>query len=93
VLQLIDSTPVLLAAYLRYVRDHDDEVVQVLARRTGVDPATDRRPQVLAGVIGLLAFLANRHWRAGDTLTLDAMAAAFDAYADALRPALAGNWS
>ena len=54
VMELIDSTPALLAAYLRYVHDHDDEIIGVLAQREGVDPATDRRPRVLAAVIGSL---------------------------------------
>jgi AcrR family transcriptional regulator len=93
VMRLIDSTPTLLAAYMRHVHDHDDEVIAVLARREGVDPATDRRPRVLAAVIGALVFLANRDWRAADGQDLDAIAAAFDAYADAVVPALAGHWA
>ena len=93
VMRLIDSTPTLLAAYMRHVHDHDDEVIAVLARREGVDPATDRRPRVLAAVIGALVFLANRDWRAADGQDPDAIAAAFDAYADAVVPALAGHWA
>ena len=96
VMRLIDSTPALLAAYLRYVHDHDDEIIEVLARREGVDPATDRRPHVLAAMIGALVFLANRDLRAGGAegdLSLEAMTAAFDAYADAVIPALAGHWT
>jgi AcrR family transcriptional regulator len=93
VMRLIDSTPVLLAAHLRYIHDHDDEIIQVLARREGLDPATDRRPRVLAAVIGSLVFLANRDWRAGDDQSPEAMSAAFDAYADEVIPALAGHWA
>jgi hypothetical protein len=89
---LIDSTPALLAAYLRCVHDHDGEIIQVLAGREGVDPATDRRPRVLAAMIGALAFLANRDWRAGGDRSPEAMSAAFDAYADEVRPALTGHW-
>ena len=63
-MRLIDSTPTLLAAYLRSVHDHDDEIIEVLARREGVDPAADRRPRVLAAVIGALVFLANKDWQA-----------------------------
>jgi AcrR family transcriptional regulator len=92
VMRLIDSTPALLAAHLRYIHDHDDEFIQVFARREGVDPATDRRPRVLAAVIGSLVFLAQRDWRAGDDQSPEAMAAAFDAYADEVIPALAGHW-
>jgi AcrR family transcriptional regulator len=93
VMRLIDSTPALLAAFMRYIHDHDDEIIQVLAQREGVDPATDRRPRVLAAVIGSLVFLANRDWRAGDDQSPEAMSAAFDAYADEVVPALAGHWT
>ncbi len=92
VIRLIETTPTLLAAHLRYVHEHDDEVISVLAAREGVDPATDRRPRVLAAVVGSLVFLANRDWLAGGSQDPDAMAAAFDSYADAVRPALTGHW-
>ena len=92
VLRLIDATPVLLAAHLRYTHDHDHEVIEVLARREGVDADADRRPRVLAGIIGAVVFLALRDWRAGDDQSPEAMAAAFDSYAGALVPALTGRW-
>jgi AcrR family transcriptional regulator len=93
VMQLVDSTPALLAAFMRYTQDQDDEVVRILAEREGVDPATDRRPRLLAAMIGMLVYLANRDWRAGMDQSPEAMAAAFDAYADELTPALTGHWS
>jgi MftR C-terminal domain len=93
VLRLIDSTPALLSAYLRHIHDHDEEIIRVLARREGIDPASDLRPRVLAAVIGALVFLVNRDWRAGSDPGPEAMAASFDAYADAVVPALAGHWS
>jgi AcrR family transcriptional regulator len=93
VLRLIDSTPVLLAAHLRYIHDQDHDVIRVLAEREGVDPVTDRRPRVLAGAIGALVSLAMRDWRATGDQTPEAMAAAFGAYADALLPALTGHWA
>jgi AcrR family transcriptional regulator len=91
-MRLIDSTPTLLAAYLRHTHDQDHKVIEVLARREGVDPATDRRPRVLAAVIGALVFLSDRDWRAGDNPDPEAMGATFDAYVDALVPALSGHW-
>ncbi len=93
VMGLVNSTPALLAAYLRYVHDHDDEIIQVLARREGVDPASDPRPRVLAAVIGSLVFLANRDRRAGGDPSPEAMAAAFDTYADEVTSALSGHWA
>jgi AcrR family transcriptional regulator len=93
VVGLIESTPALLAAYLRYVHDHDDELTRVLAQREGVDPVTDQRPRLLAAVIGALVFLANREWRAGDDQSTEAMSAAFGAYADQVIPALSQRWN
>jgi AcrR family transcriptional regulator len=92
VIRLIETTPALLAAHLRYVHEHDDEVIQVLAEREGV-AATDPRPRVLAAVIGSVVFLANREWLAAGREEPEAMAAAFDRYADEVRPALAGHWT
>jgi AcrR family transcriptional regulator len=92
VIRLIESTPVLLAAHLRYTHEHDVDVIRVLAEREGIDYRTDPRPRVLAATIGTLAFLANRDWQASEDHSIAAMAAAFDGYADQLVPALAGHW-
>jgi AcrR family transcriptional regulator len=93
VIRLIDSTPTLLAAYLRYAHDHDDEMVRLLAAREGVDPETDLRPRIVAMVFGGLTFLANRDWRARGGGSVASMLAAFDAFADQVVPALADHWS
>ena len=93
VIRLIDSTPSLLAALLRYRHDHDDEIVRVLARREGVDPETDLRPRLVVMVFGGLIFLATRDWRARGGGTVASMLAAFDACAAQVGPALAGHWS
>jgi AcrR family transcriptional regulator len=92
VIRLIDSTPSLLAAYLRYAHEHDDEMVRVLAGREGVDPVTDLRPRIVAMVFGGLTFLANRDWRARGGGSVASMLAAFDAFAEQLVPAVAGHW-
>lgn len=62
----------------------------MLAEREGVDPVSDRRPRLLTAMIGALVFLANRECEGGDDP--EAMAAAFDAYADEITPTLAGHW-
>ena len=92
VLELIESTPTLLAAQLRYSHEHDAALVGELARREGVDPDTDPRPRLLATLFAGLAFLAIRDWRARGAGDTDAMLAAFDVYADQLNPALFGHW-
>jgi AcrR family transcriptional regulator len=93
VTKLIDSTPSLLAAYLRYMKGRDDELVRVLAEREGVDPVTDLRPRIVAAVFGGLVALANHGWRTEGCGGADSMLAAFDAYAEQVRPALAGHWT
>jgi AcrR family transcriptional regulator len=93
VINLIEATPALLAANLRYQHDFGDEIVSVLARREDVDPAADRRPRLLAAMFGAIAFLASREWQQQGSCGPEVMAAAFDAYADQLTAALAGHWS
>ena len=92
VVRLIDSTPSLLAAHLRYLHDHDDEIVRVLAGREGVDPETDLRPRIIAVVFGGLVSLATKDWRARGGGSVAPLLAAFDAYADQVSPALAAHW-
>ncbi len=65
VIKLIDTTPSLLAALLRYLHDRDEETVRILAEREGVDPETDRRPRLAVGVYTALVVAANREWRTG----------------------------
>lgn len=93
VTRLIDGTPSLLAAYLRYMHDRDAEVVRVLAQREDIDPDTDLRPRIAAAVFGALIFLATREWRENRHGDAQSMLAAFDACADQVRPALAGHWA
>jgi AcrR family transcriptional regulator len=93
VTRLIDATPSLLAANLRYLHEHDDDLIGILARREGVDPDADPRPRVLAAVFGGLIFVATRDWRTRGTGSADEMLAAFDAYVGQLGPALAGHWA
>ena len=93
VIRLIEATPALLAANLRFLHDHEDEIVGVLAAREGVDPATDRRPRLLAAMFGAIGFLASREWQEQGSPGPEAMAAAFDAYADQATAALSGHWT
>ncbi len=93
IVKLIDSTPSLLAAHLRFLHDRDDEVVRVLAEREGVDPVTDLRPRIAAVVFGGLAATATKRWRTEGCGTVAEMLAAFDACLAQLGPALAGHWT
>jgi AcrR family transcriptional regulator len=91
-MELIDSTPSLLAAQLRYI--HSDNVtVRVLAEREHVDPDTDLRPQVLAAVFAALVSRATRTWRTSGGGGTESLSAAFEQYFGQLGPALAGHWT
>ncbi|MGH3252884.1 MAG: TetR family transcriptional regulator [Trebonia sp.] len=92
VIKLIDTTPSLLAALLRYMHDRDDELARVIAGREGVDPDTDRRPRLAVLAYGALTVAATREWRTGGDDSLEAMLATFDAYADQVAAALSGHW-
>jgi AcrR family transcriptional regulator len=93
VVKLIDTTPSLLAALLRYMHDRDHEIAGMLAAREGVDPETDRRPRLAVAAYGALVVAANREWRTGSDASLEAMLAAFEANAGELKSALAGHWT
>lgn len=92
VIKLIDSTPSLLAANLRYANEHSGEIVDVLARREGVDPDTDLRPRILAATFGALVSAATRDWRHQGSDSIEALLAIFDAYAGQFGPGLFGPW-
>ena len=92
VMKLIDATPSLRAAYLRYMHERDDEIARVLADREDVDQATDLRPKCTAAVFSSLIITANREWRT-EGGTVEAMLAVFDACAGQAADALSGHWS
>jgi AcrR family transcriptional regulator len=93
ILELIESTPTLLAAHLRYFHDHDEALVRALADREGVDPATDPRPRIIATLFAGLVSHTLKDWRAAGAGDPASVLAAFDVYADHLGPSLFGHWS
>jgi hypothetical protein len=92
IMKLIEGTPSLLAAHLRYMHDRDEEIARVLADREGVDPMADLRPRCVAAVFSGLFISANREWQTAGG-TVEAMLATFDACADQVAAALAGHWT
>ncbi|MFF7632025.1 TetR/AcrR family transcriptional regulator [Kitasatospora sp. NPDC008050] len=93
---LIESTPTLLAAHLRRSAEQEQRVVEVLAAREGVDPATDLRPQLLAATFGAVIRSAHQAWTAAGGRPAadgpDGMIAMIGRHLDQLGPALAGDW-
>jgi len=92
IMKLIEGTPSLLAAHLRYMHEQDEEIARVIAEREGVDPMVDLRPRCVAAVFSGLFISANREWQTVGG-TVEAMLATFDACADQVAAALAGHWT
>jgi AcrR family transcriptional regulator len=91
--QLIESTPTLLAASLRDFRDHGEALARKVAAREGVDPDTDPRPRIIVTLFAGLTSLATRDWRAAAANDAETLLAALDRYADRLGPELFGHWT
>lgn len=92
IMKLIEGTPSLLAAHLRYMHDQGEEIALALAEREGVDPMADLRPRCVAAVFNGLFISANREWQSAGG-TIEGMLATFDACADQVGAALAGHWT
>lgn len=92
VIRLIEATPALLAANLRYVYENSDKTARVLAEREGVDPATDHRPSLLMGIYATVSALVYRDWCIRGCDGVESMLAIFDVYADQLGPAISDHW-
>lgn len=92
VLELIDTTPALLAAHLRYAHDHSDAVVGVLARRESIDPVADPRPKILSTLFTGIVALSSHEWQTAGDSSVEAMLAVVDTYTDQLGPGLFGHW-
>ncbi|GJF28610.1 TetR family transcriptional regulator [Kitasatospora sp. NE20-6] len=94
-IDLIESTPVLLAAHLRRTIEQEGVVTAVLAEREGLDPRTDLRPRVLAAAFGAVVRVSHLSWTS-DTAAHEAgpsgMIATIERHCDQLGPALAGSW-
>jgi AcrR family transcriptional regulator len=96
-LQLIESTPTLLAAQLRRSAEQEQRVAAILAAREGLDPAADLRPRLLAAVFGAAIRTAHLAWSTAADQQREAgpegMIAVIERHLDRLGPALvAGHW-
>ncbi|MFJ5259507.1 TetR/AcrR family transcriptional regulator [Streptomyces sp. NPDC088387] len=90
--RVIESTPVLLAAYLRRAAETEERFVRLIAEREGLDADTDPRPRVAVALFGGVMRAIERMWGTGEDHSVEAMHALTARYLDQLGPALAGNW-
>ncbi|WP_435214270.1 TetR family transcriptional regulator [Streptomyces sp. bgisy034] len=90
--QVVESTPVLLAAHLRRSVEIEEAIALILAEREGVDPDTDPRPRLAVAVFGGVMRLTERQWSTGEDFSLDAMQALTVSYLEQIGPALSESW-
>lgn len=90
--QVIESTPVLLAAHLRRSVEIEEAIARILAEREGVDVDTDPRPRLAVAVFSGVMRLTERQWNAGGDFSLDAMRALTVSYLEQVGPALSESW-
>jgi AcrR family transcriptional regulator len=91
--QVIETTPALVAAHLRHSAEQEDRLVAEIARRAGVDPGSDPRPQVLVAAFSGVLQLAGRRWAAGPDISTESARRLFQGYIGHLGPALTEDWS
>ncbi|MDC0768214.1 TetR family transcriptional regulator [Streptomyces sp. HD] len=90
--QVIESTPALLAAYLRRSTEIEETLAQTLAEREGVDIDTDPRPRLAVAVFGGVMRLTERQWSTGEDFSLDAMRALTVSHLEQVGSALSESW-
>jgi AcrR family transcriptional regulator len=90
--RVIESTPVLLAAYLRSSAEAEERIARLIAQREGLDVDADPRPRVAVAVFGGVIRVTERLWSAGDDFSVEALRALTATYLDQVGPALAENW-
>lgn len=90
--QMIESTPVLLAALMRRSIDLEHQVALLIAEREGLDPETDPRPRVAVAAFSGVMRLTGQLWGQRQDASVDALRALTEIHLDRLGPALAGDW-
>ncbi|MEV7125723.1 TetR family transcriptional regulator [Streptomyces sp. NPDC093260] len=89
---VIESTPALLAAYLRRSVETEEEIARLLAAREGLDVDADPRPRLAVAVFGGVMRVTGRQWSTGEDFSLAAIRTLTAAHLDQIGPALAGSW-
>lgn len=90
--QVVESTPVLLAAHLRRSVEIEEAIARILAEREGVDIDADPRPRLAVAVFGGVMRLTERQWGAGRDISLDAMRELTVSHLQQVGPALSESW-
>ncbi|MEV0317766.1 TetR family transcriptional regulator [Streptomyces sp. NPDC050658] len=90
--RMIESTPSLLATYLRRSIEMEEEIAHLIAEREGLDIDEDPRPRVAVAAFSGVMRVTGQMWGAGEDTSVESIRAITASYLDHLGPALAGNW-
>ncbi|WP_460065125.1 TetR/AcrR family transcriptional regulator [Streptomyces sp. YKOK-I1] len=92
--RVIESTPVLLAAYLRRSTEVEEALAGVIAEREGLDVDTDPRPRLAVAVFSGVMRVTERQWvtAAEGEFSPAGMHALTTRHLDQVGPALLGDW-
>ncbi|WP_236240562.1 TetR/AcrR family transcriptional regulator [Streptomyces sp. CC228A] len=91
-LQVIESTPALLAVHLRRSFEMEENVAGLIAEREGVDVDRDPRPRVAVAAFSGVMRVTGQLWGRREDTSLEAIRALTEDYLDHLGPALASEW-
>ncbi|MCD9141911.1 TetR family transcriptional regulator [Streptomyces albireticuli] len=90
--RMIESTPALLAVHLRRLSEVEERLAHEIARREGLDLATDPRPRVLLAAFGGVMRVTGRIWGEQGGAGMTELRGIIADHLDQLGPALAENW-
>ncbi len=91
--RLCGESPQLLAAYLRRSSEHQERVVALLARRSGLDPDTDLRPRLVMAAFSAAMHTGIMRWCHGEeTPSADDLYDGIRECLTGIVPALTENW-
>ncbi|MEW1658737.1 MULTISPECIES: TetR family transcriptional regulator [unclassified Streptomyces] len=90
--QMIESTPALVAAYLRRSTELEEQIAQLIARREGLDVDADPRPRVLVAAFSGVMRVAGKVWGEGHDCSVAAIREVTRSYLDHIGPAIEVDW-
>ncbi|MFB7633047.1 TetR family transcriptional regulator [Streptomyces sp. NPDC056149] len=90
--QMIESTPALIAAYLRRSTELEEQIAQLIAQREGVDVDTDPRPRVVVAAFSGVMRVAGKVWGEGHDCSVASIREVTRSYLDHIGPAIEADW-
>ncbi|MFJ4961031.1 TetR/AcrR family transcriptional regulator [Streptomyces sp. NPDC088729] len=90
--QMVESTPDLFAAHLQRGVAMENQVVELIAEREGLDVRTDPRPRVAVAAFSSVIRVTGQLWGRSPDPSVESLRGLTQEYLDHLVPALASDW-